>query len=117
MSIAGSQNQIAVATALGKILYFNATTLAQAGTISFASGALALSSDGSLLAAAPNQVASQGFPSLSLNIYSMPSASLLYSWPYPFSSNLPDVLGFQAVASDTLPLDTLAGSHVVFVSG
>jgi hypothetical protein len=88
LSVAGSAGRIAIATASGRILYFNAVTLAKEGTISFsfdptaqyfASPQLALSSDGSTLAF----LGPQG---TSVNIYSMPSGSLLYSWPYPLSA-------------------------------
>ncbi len=79
LSIAGSANQIAFATASGTILYFNAGTLAQEGTIPFLSAQLALSPDGSILAAVPWSLS--GPPVQSLNIYSLPSGSLLYSWP------------------------------------
>jgi Putative Ig domain len=79
LTIAGNANQIAVATAIGKILYFNAVTLAQEGTIQYFTSQLALSPDGSILAAVPLSVfdlpASQ-----TLNIYSLPSGSLSYSW-------------------------------------
>lgn len=80
LSLAGNANRIAIATASGSILYFNAVTLAQEGAIPFSSSQVALSSDGSILAAA-----SSG--GQSVNIYSLPSGSLLYSWPYPASAN------------------------------
>jgi hypothetical protein len=85
LSIAGNASQIAIATASGVILYFNAVTLAQEGTIQLSSTQLALSPDGSILAAAPSGLSNPA--NQSLNIYSLPSASLLYSWPYPASSN------------------------------
>jgi hypothetical protein len=85
LSVAGNASQIAIATASGVILYFNAVTLAQEGTIQLSSTQLALSPDGSILAAAPSALSNPA--NQSLNIYSLPSASLLYSWPYPASSN------------------------------
>jgi hypothetical protein len=97
LSVAGNANQIALATASGRILYFNASTLAQEGTISFTSNTLAISPDGSVLAAAPPPSAVNG-PSLGardLNIYSLPGGGApLYSWPYPTSSGS-SVLGIS----------------------
>jgi hypothetical protein len=81
LSIAGNANQIAIATASGTILYFNAVTLAQEGTIQFSSLQLALSPDGTILAAAPSDLSNPA--TQALNIYALPSGSLLYSWPYP----------------------------------
>lgn len=74
LSIAGSGGSIAVATASGQILYFDAATLAQQGTISAQASHMALSSDGSVLAARENDG--------SIGIYSLPAASLLYTWTY-----------------------------------
>lgn len=78
-SIAGNASQIVLATASGAILYFNAVTLAQEGTIQFSSGQLALSPDGSILAAVPSSLNVSATDSL--NVYSLPSGSLLHSWP------------------------------------
>jgi hypothetical protein len=105
-SVAGSANRIAIATASGRILYFNAVTLAQEGTIlsssdtspypaidskigSVAGPQLELSSDGTILA-----VLARG--GVSVDIYSLPSGSLLYSWPYwPLGSLLPESIALS----------------------
>lgn len=94
MSVAANATRIAIATAAGQILYFNAATLAQEGTIAFpydasavaqlgypdqADPKVALSSDGSVLAFLPPG-------GTSVNVYSLPSGSLLYSWPYPLAA-------------------------------
>jgi hypothetical protein len=88
LSLAGNASRIVLATASGRIVYFNATTLAQEGTIAFPNPAqtpfgsafaqAALSSDGSILAFL-------GPDDTSVNIYSLPSATLLYTWRFPLS--------------------------------
>jgi hypothetical protein len=112
MSIAGNANQIAIATASGAILYFNAVTLAQEGTIQLPSTQLALSPDGSILAATssmPSNPATQ-----SLNIYSLPSASLLYSWP-PSSSTTVASIALSGSGSGTV-LGQVLSSGTITVS-
>src|SRR6185437_7611141 len=74
-SIAGSAGLIAIATASGRIVYFDANTLAQQGVIPVSASKLALSADGSVLAALQDDG--------SIGIYSFPGASLLYTWSYP----------------------------------
>jgi Putative Ig domain len=72
-SISGGSGHFAIATALGNILYFNASTLAQEGQIAFTAVHLQSSTDGTVLAA--------GFPGVSpVRIYSLPAGNLLYSW-------------------------------------
>jgi hypothetical protein len=89
LSIAGNASQIALATASGRILFFDAGTLVQEGSIPFTSGALAISPDGSILAAGPLAIPING-PALGaqeLNIYSLPGGGApAYSWPYPTSA-------------------------------
>jgi hypothetical protein len=79
-AIAGSPERFAVATASGRIVFFNAATLALEGTIELANDGtinpatptLLMSTDGTVLAAA---VAGQD----SVNIYSLPSGTLVQS--------------------------------------
>ena len=85
-SIAGSGPRLAVATASGAVLYFNAATNAQEGAINFSSSQVLLASDGSVLAAAGNQNDAQYHDDRSINIYSLPSGSLINSWPYSFAT-------------------------------
>lgn len=75
LSIAGSSGSIAVATASDRIVYFDASTLAQEGVISATASHVLLSSDGSVLAAQEDDG--------SIGIYSLPAASLVYTWTYP----------------------------------
>lgn len=85
-SIAATSPQVAVATASGAILYFNAATNAQEGSIKFSSSQLALSSDGSVLAAAGNQNDGQYNDDWSINIYSLPSGTKTNSFPHSYAS-------------------------------
>jgi hypothetical protein len=75
LSIAGSATDFAIATASGRILFYDSSTNTLQGTINFASSMLALSTDGSVLAAVgalPNTVnpANQA-----LNIYDLPATA------------------------------------------
>src|SRR6185437_8047127 len=87
LSIAGGGGSIAVATASGQIAYFDAGTLAQEGVISALASHLVVSSDGSVLAAQENDGA--------VGIYSLPAASLLYTWTYG-GGVTPDDIGLSA---------------------
>jgi hypothetical protein len=112
MSIAGSTQRVALATALGKVLFLNAATRSLEGTMDLPglSGLpvseslypkLSLSSDGTVLAVAANLSGSS--QDLSIYIYSLPSASLTYRWAYP-----------TPYPSPQYPVDmTLSGSGTV----
>jgi hypothetical protein len=77
LSIAAGSNYISVATAAGKILFFNASTNALAGTIDFPAVQLAASTDGTVLAA----YEAQGTNS-TLNVYSLPAGTIVNTFPY-----------------------------------
>jgi putative Ig domain-containing protein len=80
---AGSTGYFAVATASGQILYFNASTGAQAGTINFSSSQLSMSADGTVLAAAweyPQQDVPP--PNATVNVYSLPSGTVTSTFAY-----------------------------------
>jgi len=79
-SIAAGTGYFSVATASGEILYFDASTDAVLGTINFASSQLSMSSDGTVLAAAPMVFDIQNPPATSVNVYSLPSATLINSF-------------------------------------
>jgi hypothetical protein len=89
-SVAGGTNSFAVATAVGKILYFNTATNSLAGTIDLSSLKLAMSADGSILVAQEPGPESTAYQTLNetLNVYSLPSGSLTAS--YQFSTGLRD---------------------------
>jgi hypothetical protein len=84
-SIAGGTGSIAVATASGQVVYFDATTLAQEGVIPILASQLLMSSDGSVLATVEDG-------GLTTGIYSLPAATLLYTWSYP-SGGVTEVAG------------------------
>lgn len=88
-SIAGSDSRFAVATASGRVMYFDSTSNVLQGTIGKLSSKLQLSQDGSVLAAMGDNL--DGPPGLdgTLGIYSLPSQTLTYSWPYNFTLPYP----------------------------
>jgi hypothetical protein len=74
-SIAAGTTYVAVATASGQILYFDATTDAALGTIDFPSSQLAMSADGKVLAAYATP------PQNSLSYYSLPAGTPMGAAP------------------------------------
>jgi hypothetical protein len=84
-AVAASASRVAVGTAAGQILYLDASTGALEGKINLAGpsdnnpGKLAMSSDGTVLAAFPSK------PNNTLTIYSLPSGTLLNSFTYATS--------------------------------
>jgi hypothetical protein len=85
-SIAAGSSFYSVATASGQIRYFDAGTNTLAGTINFPTSALAASSDGTVIAAklAFFSYFSGPPPTGSVNIYSLPSAAQINSFPFSF---------------------------------
>jgi hypothetical protein len=80
-SIAAGTKYVSVATASGQILYFDATTDALLGTIDFPSAQLLMSADGTVTAAAGLASPLQNPPDNSVNVYSLPSATLIHAFP------------------------------------
>jgi hypothetical protein len=107
-SIAASASEIAVATGAGQILYFDATTLAPQGTINFRSSKLVMSPDGLVLAA----LGDQSYADCSVNVYSLPSGSVLHSWPYGCSGVW--AIDIALSSSGTLLGQLLDGSNPTF---
>jgi hypothetical protein len=101
LSIAGGAGSYAIATAIGEILYFDSVTNAPEGKINFLSSNLALSSDGTVLAAQADTTAAQYEPDRTLNIYSLPSGTLLNSFPYSVTSD-PSLFLMTLSASGTV---------------
>jgi hypothetical protein len=83
LSIAGTSDVAAIATASGKILLFDPSGPTQDGSIGFLSGKLALSSDGSVLGASNYAEYGQPGSDLTLNFYSLPSNTVISSFLYP----------------------------------
>lgn len=92
-SIAGSNGSIAVATASGRIVYFDASTLTQEGEIPYPASTVLLSSDGTVLAAAGDTQVGD----YDLNIYSLPSGGSLYAWPYSLTGTGGNISGSEVL--------------------
>jgi hypothetical protein len=82
LSITGSDSRVAVSTASGRIVYFDATSLSLQGTLQQFSAKLQLSTDGSVLAAQGSNFTLQSTPDYSLNVYALPANTLTAHWPY-----------------------------------
>jgi hypothetical protein len=84
LSIAGGGSRFAIATASGRVLHYNSTTGTLEGTISDFSEKLALSADGSVLAASGRSTYLSGSDLTDLHktrIYSLPGDGLVSTWP------------------------------------
>ena len=88
-SVAGGTSHFALATASGNILYFNSSTLAQEGTIAFAASKVVASADGSVLVA---QGAGPTYGVWPLEVYSLPTGTLQYTWPYTGATAPQDIV-------------------------
>lgn len=98
VSIAGSATNIAIATASGRILYYDMTSHSLQTTINFSAGQVSLSNDGSVLAAG---VGLSG----AINVYTMPAATLVSSFTYP--SNEPQIFGLSGSGTTLALIPTL----------
>jgi hypothetical protein len=86
-SIVGGTGYFSVATASGEIFNYNAATDALDGTIPFSSSQLSISSDGTVLAALANTNYSQYSTDRTINLYSLPSGSVIHSFPYTYNTS------------------------------
>ena len=86
-SIVAASSEAIVSTAVGKILRYDVSIPRQVGSTGFFAGKLALSSDGSVLAAAAANSDAQYVPGRTLNIYSLPSMNAINSFPYTFNNS------------------------------
>jgi len=86
LAVAGSSRRIVVATTTRGITYFDVATRNEEGRIGppITSARLGLSDDGSVLAVARNVNDGGDHP---LDVYSLPGASLIKSWLYPYGSD------------------------------
>jgi hypothetical protein len=82
VSIAGSATNAAIATASGRVLYFNATNGALQGTIPEFAGQVALSADGTVLAAAAGGNEYDVLTDRSIYVYSLPTGSSVATFPF-----------------------------------
>jgi hypothetical protein len=101
-SIAGGTGRVAIATASGQILFFDPAVVTPEGTIKFSSSKIAMSSDGTVLAAAADNLDSQYEPDRTLKVFSLPAATLINSWPYSYNPAGPTLfVDFSLAASAT----------------
>jgi hypothetical protein len=99
-SIVAASSEAIVSTAVGKILRYDVNIPQQVGSTDFFAGKLALSSDGSVLAAAAANSDAQFVTDRTLNIYSLPSMNAISSFPYAFNnSGTPFLLDFSLSGS------------------
>ena len=83
-SIAGGTDHFAIATGSGAIVYFDSATLAQEGQIPLYASKIVLSADGTLLVA-------QDAARQTVQVYSLPAGTLLYTWSYPDTTTMEDI--------------------------
>jgi hypothetical protein len=101
-SIAGGSERVAIATAAGQILYFDTTSWNQEGVLPASSTEIALSSDGSVLAArASGDTGGNVLTDDSVRVYSLPSGALVNTWPYTFGT-LPWAMNISVSGSGAL---------------
>ncbi len=98
-SMSGAAGEVSIATASGKILVYNPSAQSLVSTINFTSSKLALSSDGTVLAAKASDLDSQYEPDRTLNVYSLPGGALTNSFPYTFQDSPPVPFLFDFVMS------------------
>jgi hypothetical protein len=105
-SMAGSTNLVAFSTANGIISYYSpsSTSTTPVGTISFSSSEIALSSDGTILAAMANSNDFANETDRSLKVFSLPSGNLIYSIPFQLQSGtgVPTLFDFSLSGSGTV---------------
>lgn len=85
-SIAGSTALAAVATASGKTLLFDTSTGKLTGTLNSSNSQIALSADGTVMAARASGDRG-GTGDESVTTYSLPSGSVIHTWPYTYNSS------------------------------
>jgi WD40 repeat protein len=81
LSIAGGGNRVAVALGFGDILYFDASTRALLGRIPFQSAQLAISADGTTLAARAAD-ANAYLSDRSIKVFDLATGATKFTWPY-----------------------------------
>jgi len=108
-TIAGGTSRAAIGVASGSIFYLDPSGPKLEGTIPFSSSKLQLSSDGTVLAAMANAHDAQYEPDRTLKVFSLPTESLINSWPYTLpqgacvpSCNIPYPTDFSLSGSGTM---------------
>lgn len=85
LGLAAGGNTAAVATASGRILIYDIASAQLTGTINFLASDMQMSSDGTVLAAEADSVDSEFAPDRTLNIYSLPSLSVVQTYPTTYT--------------------------------
>ncbi len=102
-SIAGGTSYFSVATASGRIFNYNTSTNGPAGTIDFPGLKLAASADGTVMAAAGNNV-----NNTIINVYSLPSGTVTNNFTSSAGPN--EILGLSGDGSTLLgPISNTSG--------
>jgi hypothetical protein len=99
-SVASGGSVAAVATASGQIVVVNPQTSAVQTVINFLSANVQMSSDGTVLAAMAPPYGTQYRPDESLTVFSLPSGSVINTWPYSYTS-AEQPLGFTLAPTGT----------------
>lgn len=82
--IAGGNNTVAVAVANGNVYVFDPANTTPQATIGFDSSQVAISADGTVLAASYVEEDAQYHPDETLNVFAIPTGTVTNSWPYQF---------------------------------
>lgn len=106
-SIAIAGSTAAVSTAVGKTLLYDLTVPQQIGSIDLLANKVELSSDASILGAAEHSIDATNTLTTALNLYSLPSATTLQSFPY---TGTPELADFSLAASGNTIGQVLAGA-------
>jgi len=85
-SIAGGATRVAVATASGRTLIFDASSGNLVQTLNSSSSQIALSSDGTVLAARASGDKLSTDLDASVTVFSLPSGTVINTWPYTFKT-------------------------------
>ena len=88
-SIAGAPGHATIATAIGKILDYDPASQTVLSTINFTSSKLALSTDGTVLAAEASDIDSQYEPDRTLNVYALPAGTVTSTFPSQLNDQSP----------------------------
>ena len=114
-SISGSSARVAIATASGSILYFNANTIALEGTIPFQATDTELSSDGAALSAVMTERNAPYHLDRSVKVYSLPAGTETQVLAYTNASSPAPSGGIALSGTGTVLGQTLrAGSTVEY---
>jgi hypothetical protein len=84
--VVASDSRIAIATAAGDIIYFEAATRARQGEIEFPSSQLSMSADGTRVAAMASTQNAQYTLDRTIRVYELPTEIVLAEWPHTFGT-------------------------------